>query len=128
MVVSDIAGRILIVEDYSDFRVILGSILRPVGYEVFEAASGQEGIEKALAEVPDLIIMDLGLPGMNGIEATIRLKQNPKTARIPIIAYTVWGEEFRYKATEAGMEEFVGKSTPPPVLRNIIAKFMKKSS
>lgn len=117
-------GKILIVEDSADFRQILAFTLRP--YRVTEAADGQEGIEKALAEAPDLIVMDLGLPGINGIEATVRLKQNPKTTHIPVIAYTVWGDEFKEEAMEAGMAEFLPKITPPQALKKVIERFLQK--
>ncbi len=97
-------------------------MLRPAGYEVIDAVNGEEGIDKAIANTPDLIIMDLGLPGMNGIEVTIRLKQNPKTARIPVIAYTVWGEEFKDRAMEAGMANFLSKTTPPQIFKEVIER------
>ncbi len=79
-------GKILIVEDHTDSREILAIQLRLMSYEVIEAVDGQEGIENAQAENPNLIIMDLGVPGINGIEETVRLKQNPKTSHIPVIA------------------------------------------
>ena len=117
-------AKILDVDDNWDFREILTSILNRVGYEVIEAAAACEGIAKAVSEVPNLIIMDLGLPGMDGIEATARLKRNPKTADIPVIAYTVWSDDFKGKAMEAGMAEFLPKTTPPEVLTEIIGRFL----
>lgn len=117
-------GKILVVEDRQDFRIILSLILRPLGHEIVEAENGQEGIEKALNEAPDLIIMDLALPGMDGIETTIKLKQNPRTAHIPVIAYTVWGEEFKEKALKAGMVHFLRKTAPPQALKEVIEKLL----
>lgn len=117
-------GKILVVEDRQDFRIILSLILRPLGHKIVEAENGQEGIEKALNEAPDLIIMDLALPGMDGIETTIKLKQNPRTAHIPVIAYTVWGEEFKEKALKAGMVHFLGKTAPPQALKEMIEKLL----
>lgn len=114
--------KILIVEDHQDFREIVATVLCPAGYEVIDAVNGEEGINKAIANTPDLIIMDLGLPGMNGIEATIRLKQNPKTAGIPVIAYTVWGDEFKDRAMEAGMANFLSKTTPPQIFKEVIER------
>ncbi|MBI2359660.1 MAG: response regulator [Deltaproteobacteria bacterium] len=116
--------KILVVEDNWDFREILTSILRPVGYEVVEAMAAPEGIEKALAESPNLIIMDLGLPGMDGIEATAALKRNPQTAAIPVIAYTIWSEDFKAKAMEAGVAEFLPKTTSPQILRAVIGRLL----
>lgn len=118
-------GKILIVEDNSDFRQILVHVLLPLEYETIEAATANEGIEKALLEPPDLIIMDLGLPGLNGIEATRLLKQIPETSHIPVVAYTVWGEEFKDKALQAGMVEFLPKTTPPQVLGEVIERFLQ---
>lgn len=106
--------KILIVEDDSDCRDVLSLHLQLAGYEVTGASDAEAGFEKALAEGPDLIIMDLALPGVNGIEATRRLKQDPKTAPIPVIAYTVWDEKpLREEAERAGVAVFLTKPTPP---------------
>ncbi len=72
-------AKILIVEDHRDLRQMLVNMMRTMNYDVIEAETGEKGIEKALAEGPDLIIMDLLLPGINGVEAALRLKRNPKT-------------------------------------------------
>lgn len=91
-------AKILIVEDHSDCREMLGLQLRHIGYETIEAASGPEAIEKALTENPDIVVMDLGLPGLNGIEATsglgrilkrqtyLSLRTRLRTIKIPKIA------------------------------------------
>ena len=116
-------GKILIVEDHPDSREILAIQLRLMSYEVIEAADGQEGIEKAQAENPNLIIMDLGLPGINGIEATVGLKQNPKTSHIPVIALTAWqGQDYKDKALQAGMAGFLSKPTPSRILKDVIER------
>ena len=79
--------RILIVDDSHESRSILGVILhRSWGYETIEATTGTEAVKKAIAEKPDLIIMDLGLPGISGVDATKAIKDNSTTAHIPIIA------------------------------------------
>lgn len=118
------AAKILVVEDNWDFRQILTSILRAVGYEVIEAQDADDGIEKAGAENPNLIIMDLGLPGMDGIEATAKLKENPKTAAIPVIGFTVWSNDFKEAAMEAGMAAFLPKTTPPHLLTEVIERYL----
>lgn len=119
-------GKILIVEDQLDHRSILALILRRMSYQVIEAADGSEGIDKAMSESPDLIIMDLGLPGIDGIEATIRLKRNPKTARIPVIAHTIWDEqEHKQRALEAGMVGYLTKPTPPEVFKDTITRVLQ---
>lgn len=118
--------KILIVEDHEDIRHILRFVLQPLGYQIVEAADGIQGINKALAERPNLIIMDLGLPGIDGIEATWRLKQDPRTAPIPVIAYTIWGEDFREKAMAAGIAEFLRKTEPPHVLKQVIERLLPR--
>lgn len=121
------SAKILIVEDHEDSRDILKLQLQALGYEVIEAESGQEGLEKALTAAPDLIIMDLGLPGIDGIEAAVRLKKDPKTADIPVIAHTAWSpEDGREKALKAGMAEYLNKPTLPQVLRKVIERFLQK--
>ncbi len=119
-------AKILVVEDHADSLEVLTIQLKGMGYEVIEAMSGQEGIEKAGAYLPEAVIMDLGLPDMNGIEATQRLKQNPRTAHIPVIAHTAWPEEvFKRQAEKAGISEFLTKPTPPHRFRSTIEKWLK---
>jgi two-component system cell cycle response regulator DivK len=118
-------ARILVVEDHRDSREILRIQFEHLGYEVIEAKNGEEAIEKALAENPDLIVMDLGLPGIDGIEATVVLKQNPKTFQIPIIAHSAWREgQYKDKALRAGMVEFLPKPTSPAVFREVLQKIL----
>jgi len=121
-----VPATILVVEDHPDSLEVLSIQLKCLGYEVIEAVSGQEGIEKAAKCLPQAVIMDLGLPDMNGIEATKRLKQNPRTAHIPVIAHTAWPEEaFRGQAEKAGISDFLTKPTPPNRFRNTIEKWLK---
>ncbi|MBI2999918.1 MAG: response regulator [Deltaproteobacteria bacterium] len=117
--------KILIIEDNADHRRILVLQLRSIECEIIEASNCEDGIEKALAEVPDLILMDLGLPGIDGFETTIRLKQNPQTSHIPVIAYTALGRQFRDKAVAAGMAEFFIKTDPPEVLLELVRKYLR---
>lgn len=120
------SAKLLIVEDHEDSREILKVQLEALGYEVIEAASGEEGLEKAFVETPRLIIMDIGLPGINGIETTAKLKGNPKTAHIPVVAHTAWKEEdYREKAEKAGMVAFLTKPSPPKVIKEVIQRFLQ---
>jgi len=80
--------RILVVEDNETNMYLLRRILRHGGYEVLEARSGEEGIEVAIKEKPDLIIMDIQLPGIDGLEATKRIRESKKEGEIPIVAFT----------------------------------------
>lgn len=121
------SNKILVVEDHPGQREVLGLQLRRMGYEVFEAADGEIAVEKALVEKPDLIIMDLWLPGINGIQAAVRLKQNPKTAHIPVIAYTAAEhKDCKDMALQSGMAEFLMKPTHPQIFKDVIEKLLGK--
>jgi CheY-like chemotaxis protein len=84
------AKKILIVDENDACRESLGVSIKGLGYEVFEAATGPEAIDKASSMHPDLIMMDLRLLGMNGDEATVRLKRNLSTRNIPVVISTAW--------------------------------------
>jgi two-component system cell cycle response regulator DivK len=85
--------KILIVEDNSDIRQMMVFFLERMGYDVLEAATGLAAIERASATLPDLITMDLGLPDITGDKATARLKADPSTKHIPVIAITAYYRE-----------------------------------
>lgn len=128
-ILSRMPGKILIVEDQVDHRLILALMLSRMSYQVIEAVDGQEGIDKAMTEAPDLIIMDLGLPGIDGIETAMRLKRNPKTAPIPVIAHTIWTErEHKNRALEAGMVGYLTKPTAPQVFKEAITRALQTRS
>lgn len=119
--------KALIVEDHLDSRELLAIQLRRFGYEVVEAASGEEGVSLAETEQPDVIIMDLGLPGINGIAATALLKKNSRTARIPVIAYTAWSvDDFKTRALEAGADHFLAKPARATVIKETIEKLVRR--
>jgi two-component system, cell cycle response regulator DivK len=112
--------RILIVEDQEDNRAILRDVLSIAGYELIEAVDGGEGVELAQKERPDLILMDIQLPVLDGYEATRRIKANPELKAIPIIAvtsYALSGDEARARA--AGCDGYVTKPFSP---RQLLAK------
>jgi two-component system cell cycle response regulator DivK len=112
--------RILIVEDHETNRRILRDLLTSAGYELTEAVTGEEGVTSAQTCRPDLILMDIQLPGLDGYEATRRIKTNPALRHIPIIAvtsYALSGDEER--AHEAGCEAYVSKPFSP---RLVLAK------
>jgi CheY-like chemotaxis protein len=122
------AVKILIIEDDSDSLEILKMQLEFMGYEVIEAVNGEDGIKKAEAHLPKIVIMDLGLPDINGIEATQRLKKSPQTAHIPVIAHTAWREEdYKDDAAKAGIVEFLTKPTPSYRVRSTIEKWLSSS-
>ena len=102
--------RILCVEDSDDNLYMLHRRLSRAGFDVKVARNGTEGVEWAKAMRPDLIVMDLNLPGLNGWEATRRLKGQPETKHIPIIVLTVeTSRKSRKDAIAAGCDEFLEK-------------------
>jgi len=108
---------VLLVEDNEDNRFIYATALRYVGYEVIEAVSGRQGIERAREQMPDLILMDISIPDVDGWEATIVLKADPLTRGIPIIAVTAHvlpGDERR--SMDAGCDGYLAKPVAPATL------------
>jgi two-component system cell cycle response regulator DivK len=118
--------RILVVEDQEDNRRIVRDLLTSAGYEIIEAASGEEGITLAESRLPDLILMDIQLPGLDGYETTRRIKGNPAIRHIPIIAvtsYALSGDDA--KALEAGCDAYVTKPFSPRALLAKIREYLK---
>jgi two-component system, cell cycle response regulator DivK len=108
---------VLLVEDNEDNRFIYATALRYTGYEVIEAVSGRQGIEQARTHRPDLILMDISIPDVDGWEATIVLKADPLTRAIPIIAVTAHvlpGDERR--SLDAGCDGYLAKPVAPATL------------
>ena len=103
-------GRILIVDDVATNRVILRVKLSAARYHVLEAADGIEALEIARREKPDLILMDLSMPGMDGLEVCRNLKETPECAKIPVVIFSAYREtRIKLRALEAGAEEFMSK-------------------
>ena len=112
--------RILIVEDQEDSRRILRDLLKSADYEIMEAVNGEEALTAAATQRPDLILMDIQLPIMDGYEATRRIKADPTLTHVPVIAvtsYALGGD--KAKARAAGCDDFVPKPYSP---RQLLAK------
>jgi two-component system cell cycle response regulator DivK len=118
--------RILVVEDRNDLRTILVALLRQCcGYETLEAMNGTEAIEKAVSEKPDLILMDLDLPDISGIDAARAVKENADTAHIPIIAQTAWSSrQWKGKVLKVGMVDYLEKPVSLELMKAAIEKFL----
>ena len=117
--------RILVVEDQEDNRRIIRDLLSASGYGLVEATTGEEGLKMATTEKPDLILMDIQLPGMDGYEVTRRIKANPELNPIPIIvvtSYALSGDD--KKAFDAGCNGYVTKPFSPRVLLAKIREFL----
>ena len=121
--------KILIVEDNEKNMYLISFILKKNGYEVIEATSGEQGVELAIKEKLDLIIMDLQLPGIDGLEATKRLRASKADGEIPIIAltsYAMIGD--KEKALEAGCTGYIEKPINPDTVLSQIEKYLKKQA
>ena len=117
--------RILVVEDTEDNRRILRDLLTRAGYELIEAADGESGVTMAATHRPDLILMDIQLPVFDGYEATRRIRANPDTKNIPIIAvtsYALSGDES--KALAAGCNSYVAKPFSPRKILAMVQEFL----
>ena len=119
------SNKILVVEDQEDNRRIVRDLLTTTDYEVMEAENGEEALAAVARQRPDLILMDIQLPIMDGYEATRRIKADPALRSIPIIAvtsYALSGDE--EKARAAGCDDFVPKPYSPRQLLAKIRKFL----
>ena len=116
--------RILVIEDNETNMYLIGYILRKNGYEVIEARTGEEGVEQAIKDKPDLILMDIQLPDIDGLEATKRIRESEADGEIPIIAltsYAMTGD--RERALKAGCNGYVEKPINPNTIMGEIEKY-----
>lgn len=123
------AKKILLVDGDEPFRTSLRKFILGLGHEVEEAASGPEAIEKVSTARPDMILMDVRLPGMNGDEVTKQLKRNLSTRHIPVIINTGWTtacnvEERIARALNAGAAEVLYKPLQFPMLRDVMRTYL----
>ncbi len=120
--------RILYIEDNFENRLFVRRVLEALGFELIEAEDGLTGIEVAQAKMPDLILMDIGLPGIDGLETTSRLKQDPDLQNIPVIALTanaMQGDAEQCFA--AGCDGYLTKPIGVTALREQILSFLNKA-
>lgn len=118
-------SRILVVEDNQDNMTLIVDVLQTLDYEVIQAVDGVQGVELAEQEIPDLILMDLSLPRMDGWTATRTIKSNARLNHIPIIALTAHamvGD--RERALEAGCDDYISKPINLQELAGKLAEFM----
>ena len=116
---------VLVVDDHEDNRRILRDLLASAGYEVIEATTGDDGVAMAKARTPDLILMDIQLPGIDGYEATRRIKADDALRRIPLIvvtSYALSGDDA--KALAAGADAYVAKPFSPRAMLAKIREYL----
>ncbi len=118
--------RVLVVEDNEKNRYLISFILKGEGFDLIEAVTGEEGVEKAVKERPDLILMDIQLPGIDGYETTRRIRASPAGTKVPIIAltsYAMTGD--REKALAAGCTGYVEKPINPDTIMDEIRRYLR---
>ena len=121
--------RVLLVDDYPDAREMYGQYLDCCGFEVIEAANGMEALQRAAESAPDIILMDVSLPVMDGWEATRRLKADRRTAHIPVVALTGHALAGMSEGAKAvGCDAFVIKPCLPDALVTEIRKVLDRCS
>jgi CheY-like chemotaxis protein len=130
VVMANRKKKILVVDDYDDCRALLSLCINLFGYEVFEVPTAHEAVERATSVHPDLIMMDLSLPGMSGEEATTCLKANPATREIPVLISTAFistaftaGTQTN-RALEAGASEILHKPLDLLKLREVLSRYL----
>ena len=117
--------KILVVEDNEINMYLCSRILKSSGYEVIEARTGEEGVELTIKEKPDLVLMDIQLPGIDGLEATKRIRQSEAEGEVPIIAltsYAMAGD--REEALKAGCTGYIEKPINPDTFMSEIEKYL----
>ncbi len=122
---TDGRRKVLVVEDNADWRDLLAMIIRRSGHEAVVAATGTEGVRQASLRVPDLILMDLGLPEISGAEATAQIKTNSLTKHIPIVIQTAFGSGPDAKrAMEAGAAEIMHKPISITDIQKVLSRYL----
>ena len=119
---------VMVVEDYDDTRLMLRQALEAKGYRVLEAINGQEAVDLSKREHPDLILMDLDLPILDGIAATQHIRQQPEMDEIPIVAVTAYPMSYtRVKAFAKGCNEYMAKPIDFAQLEELLNRYVPRS-
>ena len=119
---------VMVVEDYDDTRLMLRQALEAKGYRVLEAVNGQEAVDLSRREHPDLILMDLDLPILDGIAATQHIRQQPEMDEIPIVAVTAYPMSYtRVKAFAKGCNEYMAKPIDFAELEDVLNRYVPRS-
>ena len=117
---------ILVVEDFEDTREMIALELRRQGYDVVEAADGVSAVEMVKRSCPDLVLMDLSLPGRDGLSAAYRMRELETMSRVPIVACTAHGADLhRDVALAAGCDEYVTKPIDMALLKGVVARLLE---
>jgi CheY-like chemotaxis protein len=119
--------RVLLVDDYPDALEIWGLYLRSLGYDVATAADGLEAVDRARQLKPDLIVLDLELPGISGFEAARRIRRTPETRDIPLVAATGYSHLTQLnQARDAGFDSIIVKPCEPAAIADEVARLLAR--
>lgn len=116
---------ILLVEDYEDSRIFMKFLLEAYGYDVSEAADGFQAIEAFKRQPPDLILMDMAMPIMDGLTATRKIRKINNGVKIPIIAVTAHGRHYYEEAIQAGCNDLIEKPVDFDSLQNVLDLYLE---
>ena len=116
---------ILVVDDFEDTQVLLKFLLEKLGFEVLQARDGWKAVESVKRQTPDLILMDMAMPQVNGLAATKLIRQLKEASEIPIIAFTASGSFIYQQAIDAGCNDLIEKPIDIEKLELIIEKYLK---
>ena len=118
------AKRVLVADDFADTRRLMKLILEKNGYEVDEAADGYEAVKKAVNHPPDIILMDIAMPVMDGIQAAQAIRQHYDLSEIPILAVTAYGDFYNERARDAGCNDVIQKPVEIGHLQPIVGRYV----
>ncbi|MBA3515420.1 MAG: response regulator [Pyrinomonadaceae bacterium] len=122
------AGKltVLVVDDDDDLRFLIAEILRKEGYCVTEAASAREAEEAALIQTPDLVLMDIGMPGEDGLSAVWRMREHPELAEVPVVIVSAYDSfDLRAEAAAEGCRAYLTKPLDPVVLKSMLGEILR---
>ena len=119
--------KVLVAEDETDLRKMMKILLEIHGFDVIEAADGYEAVEKALDESPDLILLDLAMPVMSGLDSARTIRLHEELDNIPIVAVTAYGDFYDKRARDAGCTDVLQKPLDFGQLKPIVERYMDKS-
>jgi CheY-like chemotaxis protein len=119
-------SKVLVVEDYEDTREFMKFLLQDYGFDVAEATNGFEAVEAVKQYAPDLILMDISMPGMDGLTAARKIRETTGSRKPPIIAITAYGEYARRKAIEAGCDASLSKPIDFEDLEPVLSRYLSK--
>jgi CheY-like chemotaxis protein len=125
MMTNETKKRVMIVEDYADTRLMMQFYLENLGYEVILAVDGYEAVETARDMLPDLILMDLMMPVMDGFEATRFIREYGRLHRVPILAVTAYGDYHLDRAKASGIDDLLVKPIDFEKLERMLKKYLE---